>query len=72
MTACAAMIEALLAPGPWVLGERYSVADGYLFTLTGWLEPDGVDLSRFPRLTAHHARMARRPAVQRALAGESG
>jgi glutathione S-transferase len=72
MTACAAMIEALLAPGPWVLGERYSVADGYLFTLTGWLEPDGVDLLRFPRLTAHHARMARRPAVQRALAGESG
>ena len=67
MTACAAYVESRIA-GPWVLGERYSVADPYLFTLTGWLEGDSVDLSKFPRLTAHHARVAARPAVQRALA----
>jgi glutathione S-transferase len=72
MTACAAMLEAQLAAGPWVLGERYSVADAYLFTLTGWLEPDGVDRSRFPRLTAHRAQVAQRPAVRRALAGAGG
>ncbi|HZV93792.1 MAG TPA: glutathione S-transferase N-terminal domain-containing protein [Caldimonas sp.] len=69
MSACAALLEARLAPGPWVLGERYSVADGYLFTLSGWLEGDGVDMNRFPRLVAHRDRVAQRPAVQRALAG---
>ena len=70
MTACAAMLEAQLTGGPWVLGDEYSVADGYLYTLTGWLEGDGVDTAKFPRLMAHQARTAQRPPVQRALAGE--
>jgi glutathione S-transferase len=72
MTACAKMLEAQLGAGPWVLGDRYSVADGYLFTLTGWLEGDGVDMASFPALQAHHERVARRPAVQRALAEAGG
>lgn len=54
--------------GPWVLGERYSVADGYLFTMAGWLKSDGVEIAQFPLVHAHHQRMAQRPAVQRALA----
>lgn len=68
MTACAVHLEGQLDRGPWVLGERYSVADPYLFTLAGWMEGDGVDMSRFPRLTALMARVAARPATQRALA----
>lgn len=67
MAACAAALEAQLA-GPWALGERYSAADGYLFTIAGWLEDDEVDLAAFPRLLAHRERVAARPAVQRALA----
>jgi len=57
-----------LAAGPWLLGERYSVGDPYLFTVGGWLEGDGVDVSRFPRLLSHRERMLARPAVQAALA----
>jgi glutathione S-transferase len=68
MTACAKLLEAQLGASPWVLGERYSVADSYLFTLTGWLEGDGVDMAQFPALQAHHQRVGQRPAVQRALA----
>jgi glutathione S-transferase len=68
MTACAKLLEAQLGAAPWVLGERYSVADSYLFTLTGWLEGDGVDMAQFPALQAHHQRVGQRPAVQRALA----
>jgi len=68
MTACAAMMEAHLRPGPWVLGERYSAADAYLFTIAGWLEADGVDTATFPLLRAHRERMLQRPAVQKALA----
>ena len=50
------------------MGERYSVADGSLFTIGRWLEGDGVDTSVCPRLLAHRARVAARPAVQRVLA----
>ena len=67
MAACAAVMERQLA-GQWLLGERYSVADAYLYTLSGWLAGDGVDIAQFPGLVAHRERMAQRPAVQRAVA----
>jgi glutathione S-transferase len=66
------LIEDAMLHGPWVMGEQYTVADGYLFTMSSWLPGDGVDLSRFPKVSAHHARMLERPAVQRALAVERG
>ena len=66
MTACSELLEARLT-GPWVLGERYSVADGYLYTISGWLEGDGVDLARFPRIVDHRRRVGERPAVKRAV-----
>lgn len=65
-----ALIEETMLEGPWVLGERYSVADAYLFVMTGWLRGDGVDPERFPKVAAHYALMMERPAVQRALALE--
>src|SRR5690606_16181301 len=72
MRDCFAVIEhhylANADQGPWVLGERYSVADGYLFTVAGWLRSDGVDIAEFPKVQAHSQRMAQRPAVQQALA----
>ncbi|RMX06620.1 glutathione S-transferase [Corticibacter populi] len=65
-----ALIEHGMLQGPWVLGERYSVADPYLFTMAGWLESDGVEIARFPKVHDHFRRMHERPAVQRALATE--
>lgn len=56
--------------GPWVMGDAYSVADPYLFTIAGWLGHDDVDLAEFPRVADHFARMSARPAVQRALEAE--
>lgn len=70
MTACAAYLESQIV-GPWVAGDHYTVADGYLFTIGSWLEGDGVDVTAFPKLTAYLARVAARPAVQRALAQAS-
>lgn len=52
----------------WVMGADYTVADAYLFTVAGWLAGDGVDMRDFPKVAAHQARMAARPAVQQALA----
>ncbi|MBO9193416.1 glutathione S-transferase [Rhizobium sp. 16-449-1b] len=65
-----ALIEDGMFAGPWVMGERYSIADPYLFVMTGWLPSDDVDPARFPKVAEHYARMLNRPAVQRALARE--
>ena len=57
--------------GPWVMGETYSICDPYLFTVAGWLEADGVDLSKLPKTQAHHARMMARPAVSKVVAAQA-
>lgn len=61
-------IERELFKGPWVMGDQYSVCDGYLYTVTAWLESDSVDPKRFPKVFEHSQRMAERPAVQQAIA----
>jgi glutathione S-transferase len=71
MAACAQLIEDELLAGPWVLGEAYSICDPYLFTIAGWLEGDGVEMARFPKIADHFRRMSERPAVRRALEREA-
>jgi glutathione S-transferase len=65
------LIEQDIFQGPWVFGEAYSYADPYLFTLTQWMEVDGVDPEDFPLLADHRRRMRERPAVRRALEVEA-
>ncbi|AYG65505.1 MULTISPECIES: glutathione S-transferase N-terminal domain-containing protein [unclassified Rhizobium] len=67
-----ALLEGKMLKGPWVMGEQYTVADGYLFTTSKWLPGDNVDRNQFPKVSAHYQRMLERPAVQRALAIEEG
>jgi glutathione S-transferase len=54
----------------WLMGEQFSVADGYLFNITHWSKPTGVDLAPYPNLLAWRARVAARPAVQAAMQAE--
>jgi glutathione S-transferase len=68
--ACFALIEREMLRGPWVMGDAYTIADPYLFTLARWMEIDGVDPNAFPRVLDHRDRMAERPAVRRALKSE--
>ena len=49
-------------------GRSIHVADPYLHIITIWMAGDGVDLSRFPKLSAHKAAMEQRPAVKKVLA----
>lgn len=65
------LIENEYLQGPWVLGEQISVSDAYLFTLASWLEGDGVDPSRFPKVADHTRRMQALPAVSKVLAAQS-
>jgi len=67
-----ALIERGMLRGPWVMGEQYTICDPYLFTLSQWLEGDGVDLAALPKVMDHRKRMSERPAVRVALAEEQG
>jgi glutathione S-transferase len=67
-TECFRLIEAEMLEGPWVMGDQYTVADPYLFTLSGWLADDGVDIAQFPKVEDHFRRMRARPAVSKVLA----
>jgi glutathione S-transferase len=67
---CFALIESDMLKGPWVMGDTYSICDMYLFTLAQWLEADGVDLKKLPRVIEHRARMAALPAVRKVVADE--
>ena len=71
MADCFALIEREMVRGPWVLGDAYSIADPYLYTISGWLKADSVDVAQFPKVAAHRAKMEARPAVQRVLAAEN-
>ncbi|HKX37963.1 MAG TPA: glutathione S-transferase family protein [Burkholderiales bacterium] len=67
---CFGLIEREMLRGPWVMGDAYTVCDMYLFTLAQWLEADGVDLARLPRVAGHRRRMSENPVVARAIAAE--
>jgi glutathione S-transferase len=70
VTACYALIERDMLKGPWVMGEQYTICDPYLFTIAQWLEDDGVDPGRFPRVVDHRRRMLARASVDKALLDE--
>jgi glutathione S-transferase len=67
---CFELIEREMLAGPWVMGDQYTICDPYLFTLAQWLEADGVDPARLPKVAEHRAKMTELPAVKQAIAAE--
>jgi len=65
-----AWVDSQLAGKHYLMGDTFTVADAYLFTVTGWGAYVKVDLSGFANISAHRARVAARPAVQAALRAE--
>lgn len=59
-----------LAKQSFLMGETFTVADGYLFTILGWAGLVNVDLSAFPHLQAFTQRVAQRPHVHDAMVAE--
>lgn len=56
--------------GPYLMGETFTAADAYLFTIVGWSAFAKVDLSAFPRLRAYMDRVGARPKVREAMQAE--
>lgn len=63
-------LDRLLAQQPYLLGERFSVADAYAFTIVSWSNVLLVDLKPYPALGAFLARVAARPQTRQALVTE--
>ncbi|WP_299495631.1 glutathione transferase GstA [uncultured Shewanella sp.] len=55
---------------PYLLGDRFSVADAYLFVVSNWATPLGVALSQWPNIIAFSKRVAAREKVQDAMRAE--
>lgn len=54
----------------YILGDTFTVADAYLFTVLNWGQWVGIDIAKWPVLAAYQARVAARPKVQEALKAE--
>jgi len=64
-------LSAALEDRPWLLGEDFTVADGYaLYAIRTWEKMVKVDLARWPTLSAYRRRIEARPAVRAALEAE--
>ena len=63
-------VEGELTGKQYLMGEHFTVADGYLFTVTNWANALKIDLSAFPKLLAYQQRVVARPAVMAALVAE--
>jgi glutathione S-transferase len=63
-------VDSQLAGRDYLMGQHFTVADGYLFTMLTWADRMKFDLSAFPNLLAYKARVAARPKVQEALTKE--
>jgi glutathione S-transferase len=67
-----ALLDKRLASQPYLFGDRFTIADAYLFTVTNWAGYVKLDLSDFPHVRAFQARVAERPSVKAAIAAEGG
>ena len=65
-----ALIEQRLGLHKFLLGDQFTVADAYLFTVTTWADHLKIDLSQFPKLQAFQKAVSGRTAVQKALRAE--
>ncbi len=71
-------IDAHLADRPFLMGDHFTVADAYLFALTGWGQAAwlksyykaGIHFDELRNLEAWYARMRQRHAVRRAIEEE--
>ena len=64
------LLDAHLAKHPWLVGDRFTVADAYLFTVTNWAKHVALDLSEFQAVVDFQQRVGERPKVQAALEAE--
>ena len=64
------LVEKAIGSKPYLLGETFTVADGYLYNMLRWTEHTGIDRAKWPALSAFYTRVGERPAVKAAVEAE--
>jgi len=64
------MVDTLIANKTYVMGDQFTIADAYLFTLFNWTNYVGMKREKWPNLLAHSKTMMTRPAVRRVMESE--
>jgi glutathione S-transferase len=63
-------IDKQLAGKQYLTGDKFTIADAYLFVVANWSNFVGIDLGRWPNLKAFQDRVAARPKVKEAMESE--
>ena len=63
-------LDKQLAGKQYLMGDKFTVADAYLFTVLRWSPRVEIDISKWPNLKAYIDRVAARPKVQAAMKAE--
>lgn len=63
-------LDGQLAGKQYLMGDQFTVADAYLFVVTGWARHVGVDITACAHVAAYMARVGARPSVQEAMKAE--
>jgi glutathione S-transferase len=63
-------VDSQLEGKQYLMGNSFTLPDAYLFTVTNWSKPLGIDISALKNLSAYQARIAARPTVQEAMKAE--
>jgi len=63
-------LEKALEGRPYIMGDKYSVADAYLFGVLNWTNVFKIDLAKWPNIKAFMTRVGARPAVQETMKAE--
>ena len=65
-----AHLDQHFAKNAYLMGETFTVADGYCFTVLRWTVPMKIDLAPYPNIQAYMKRVEARPGVQAAMKAE--
>ncbi len=63
-------LDSILETTAYINGDKYSVADAYLFVISNWTKMTGIDLTRWKNVLSLVEKVLKRDAVQKALASE--
>ncbi len=63
-------LTAQIGKKKFLMGDAFTVADAYLFTVLSWGPRLGIDFGKFPEIAAYLARVGERPKVKEALQAE--
>lgn len=64
------LVDKILAEKPFIAGEKFTIADAYLFTILNWAQHHKIETTQWPHLESYFAKVAKRPSVEKVFTAE--